>query len=53
MNPELILSQKPLVTQQFIQSLSILEMNALQLEAHVQQLAMENPLLNFSDPEEN
>lgn len=53
MNPELILSQKQLVTQQLIQSVSILEMNALQLESCIQQLALENPLLDFSDSGEN
>ena len=52
MDMELRPSQKQTVTQQMIQSSEILQMNNMELEVYLQNLALENPLLDFEEPPE-
>ena len=40
-------SQKQTITYQMIQSSEILQMNNMELEVYLQNLALENPLLDF------
>lgn len=49
MQLELQLSQKQQITQKMLQTLHLLEMNTLQLESYIEQLALENPLLELQD----
>ena len=46
-------SQKQTVTHQMIQSSEILQMNNMELEVYLQNLALENPLLDFEEPSED
>ena len=50
MDMELRPSQKQTVTHQMIQSSEILQMNNMELEVYLQNLALENPLLDFEEP---
>lgn len=52
MNMELRPSQKQTITHQMIQSSEILQMNNMELEVYLQNLALENPLLDFEEPPE-
>ena len=52
MDMELRPSQKQTVTHQMIQSSEILQMNNMELEIYLQNLALENPLLDFEEPPE-
>lgn len=52
MDMELRPSQKQIVTHQMIQSSEILQMNNMELEVYLQNLALENPLLDFEAPQE-
>ena len=44
---EQTLSQKQIISQKMIQTLSILQMSAQELETHINDLAMENPVLEL------
>lgn len=46
-------SQKQTITYQMIQSSEILQMNNMELEVYLQNLALENPLLDFEEPSED
>ena len=46
-------SQKQTITYQMIQSSEILQMNNMELEVYLQNLALENPLLDFDEPSED
>ena len=46
-------SQKQTITHQMIQSSEILQMNNMELEVYLQNLALENPLLDFEEPSED
>ena len=52
MNMELRPSLKQTITHQMIQSSEILQMNNMELEVYLQNLALENPLLDFAEPPE-
>lgn len=52
MNIQLSPSQKQTITHQMIQSSEILQMNTMELEVYLQDLALENPLLDFEAPAE-
>ena len=52
MDMELRPSQKQTITHQMIQSSEILQMNNMELEIYLQNLALENPLLDFEEPPE-
>ena len=52
MDMELRPSQKQTVTHQMIQSSEILQMTNMELEIYLQNLALENPLLDFEEPPE-
>ena len=52
MDMELRPSQKQTITHQMIQSSEILQMNNMELEVYLQNLALENPLLDFEEPPE-
>ena len=52
MNMELRPSLKQTITHQMIQSSEILQMNNMELEVYLQNLALENPLLDFEEPPE-
>lgn len=52
MDIELRPSQKQTITHQMIQSSEILQMNNMELEIYLQNLALENPLLDFEAPAE-
>lgn len=53
MDMELRPSQKQTITHQMIQSSEILQMNNMELEVYLQNLALENPLLDFEEPSED
>ena len=52
MDIELRPSQKQTISHQMIQSSEILQMNNMELEIYLQNLALENPLLDFEAPAE-
>ena len=52
MNMELRPSLKQTITHQMIQFSEILQMNNMELEVYLQNLALENPLLDFEEPPE-
>lgn len=47
---ELIQSQVQRLNQQLLQSVELLQMSTLELEAHLRDLAQENPLIELEDP---
>ena len=53
MDMELRPSQKQTITHQMIQSSEILQMNNMELEVYLQNLALENPLLDFEEPSDD
>ena len=46
-------SQKQTITHQMIQASEILQMNNMELEVYLQNLALENPLLDFEEPSDD
>ena len=54
MDIKLQTSQKQILTHQMVQTSEILQMNNIELEMYIQNLALENPLLDFEmSPPEN
>lgn len=53
MDMELRPSQKQTITHQMIQASEILQMNNMELEVYLQNLALENPLIDFEEPPED
>ena len=47
MNQSLVLSQKQILSQHLIQSMEILQMSAVELEAYLENLSMENPVVEL------
>ncbi|MCR4891456.1 MAG: RNA polymerase factor sigma-54 [Lachnospiraceae bacterium] len=47
MDISLSLDQKQILTQQMIQTLNILQMNTLELESYINEIAMENPVIDI------
>ena len=47
---ELVQRQTQQLTQQTLQSLALLQMSTVELEAYVQELAQENPIIDLEPP---
>ncbi|MBR2561206.1 MAG: hypothetical protein IKE31_03550, partial [Eubacterium sp.] len=47
MNQSLVLAQKQILSQHLIQSMEILQMSAVELEAYLENLSMENPVVEL------
>ena len=43
------LSQKQTISQKMIQSMNILQMSAVELEQHIENMALENPVLEIQE----
>ena len=53
MNQSLILSQKQILSQHLIQSMEILQMSAIELEAYLENLSMENPVVELESVQDD
>ncbi len=49
MDLTLELAQKQVITQQMIQSMEILQLNAIELQAYIENLSMENPVVDLAE----
>lgn len=49
---QLELTQKQTISQQMLQYMDILQMSAAELEAHIEAVSMENPVLELADPDQ-